>query len=302
MAVDPERWGWEPLKLPADRRLAGWEEIRPLEMPRGSVATITGTAETWLGTLFEGRETLVVQLRVEPPGQPAIDPAYHHGFRRRGAPDLSEIEGLAAYMDSVGQVEPERLIDHMSAVLAKAGEVTWSAPRGPKLPFWTANWSAQAAKFFRKAVADAGRPDTDIVPYHPELAVVAMQLAYRAGRLVRERELAEAYQADAERARRAAKSGGEGRGKQMQASAEAWKSECRAWAQQLIHEWKGPKPITKGELADRIRDLWEHRPFTGGPARPKTERHNPELLPPSRETLTDELIPEWKRQGLRGLR
>lgn len=277
--------GWE-LAVLDDPCLSGWVQAGdPLMVPSGTKVTILDAVEMFLPSPYEGEEHLTLRLRVEPPGQPPMEPVYYAGYRR--PLDLSALAGLAEYIEAADMPSRADHAAHFQAVIEGSDIPRWGGAGGPALGFWAALGAADLVREFRRVSADAALDDDQVVPYHPEIALRGMELAYRVGRAVRSRELAS----------RTGKSGGEARGRQLQAKAEAWKTGCRIWAQQLVDAWTGPLPPTKTEIADRIRERWADRPFEGGPRRLGGAEE-----PPAHETLVNNLIPSWKRQGLTGMR
>lgn len=290
---------WEKWRLPPDPRLDGWEEVQPFMVPEGSVVSIVDVEESWLGSWTEGREALILRLRIEPPDQPPIENAWHWSFRKIGRHDLSQIGGLTAYMKAIGPNNPSGFLDSLVAISRGKDAPTWSAPGGPELPFIVAKQAGELAARYQEIIEAAAKPDDQITLYHPANAKSVVEEAYLVGRLIRELELHALYEKEIDTVRRRSRKGGKARGDQMKANASDWQAQCRMWAQGLVDNWSEPKPPTKGMLANLIIAKWENRGFEGGPFRPKGEDLN---SPPAYDTLTLELIPKWKKDGFRGLR
>lgn len=277
--------GWE-LAVLDDPCLSGWVQAGdPLMVPSGSKVTILDAVEMFLPNRYEGEEHLTLRLRVEPPGQPPIEPVYYAGYRR--SLDLAELVGLVEYVEAADMPTVTDHTAHFQAVIEGSDVPRWGGAGGPALGFWAAHEAADLAREFRRVSADAALDDDQVTPYHPEIALRGMELAYRVGRAVRSRELAS----------RAGKGGGKGRGSQLKATAEAWKAGCRMWACELVDGWTGTVRPTKGDLANLIIERWADRPFVGGPRRPGGAEE-----PPAYDTLVNDLIPLWKHQGLNGMR
>lgn len=277
--------GWEPAVID-DPRLSGWVQSGdPLMLPKGSRVTILAAAEVFLPDPYEGEEYLVLRLRIEPPGQPPMEPVHYAGYRR--PLDLSELAGLVEYIEAAEMPTRQDHTAHFRALINGGDIPRWGGAGGPALGFWAASAAADLASEYRRVSTDAALDDDQVTPYHPEIALRVMELAYRVGRAVRSRELAS----------RAGKRGGKARGSQLKAAAGVWQAECRMWAQQLVDGWHGPSRPTKGELADLIIERWGERPFCGGPRRSGGADE-----PPAYDTLVGILIPSWKREGLKGMR
>lgn len=279
-----------------DERLKGWRPIRRYLVPatwRWRVREVSKVRDN--GGLFDGRRRMWVWFDIAE-GEGQFEPSFPpYEFEPDQRPDLREIGDALAYIEQAAEL-PEG--DTLRAFL-KSQEIEradedphekrFSKDGGPLLSLEDLGLAGLLDHHWRSlwaALPDSAKDQWEVRTLCMT-AEVAIAQAYRIGRIVREAELKAEFEPNAmigEPVKAGAKRGGELRGEQITADAEAWRGEFCKWATGKAKELERlhGQAVSLAVLLTHLESAWPYKGFKG------------QTVKPERTTLETAL--EWGRK------